>query len=307
MAVAPSGRQYPISRGQQRATVVEVGGAIREYSNAGRHVLDPFDLQARCDGAHGTPLVPWPNRLADGQYHFDGADYQVALTEPTKHNAIHGFLRWRPWRVASHEPARVVMAARVFPLNGYPFMLDVEVEYRLTDEGLVVTTTATNAGDDALPYGCGHHPYLSPGPGPGLLNEAQLELFADTRIVTDDQRQLPTGTDPVLGSAYDFQVMRPIGDLKVDFAFTGLRRDASGRAWTRLLGTDGRMAELWVDEHYPYVELYTGDTLAPQRQRRGLGVEPMSCPPNALQTGEKVIRLEPGQSISMQWGARLSP
>lgn len=304
MTTAPSGKQYPISRGQQRATVVEVGGAIREYSVGSRAVLDPFDLQARCDGAHGSPLVPWPNRLADGKYHWDGEDHQVALTEPTKHNAIHGFLRWRPWRAAAHEPARVVMAARVFPLNGYPFMLDVEVEYRLTDDGLVVTTTATNAGDHALPYGCGHHPYLSPGPG--LLDDAELELLADTRIVTDEERQLPTGTDPVLGSVYDFRAMRPIGELKVDFAFTGLHRDSSGRAWTRLLGMDGRLVEMWVDEHYPFVEVYTGDTLAPQRRRHGLGVEPMTCPPNALQTGQDLIRLEPGRSISMQWGVRLS-
>ena len=57
-----------------------------------------------CDGAHGAPLIPWPNRLADGRYSFDGADHQLALTEPERHNAIHGLMRWRPWWQSSTAP-----------------------------------------------------------------------------------------------------------------------------------------------------------------------------------------------------------
>ena len=95
---SPSGEQFEISHRGQRATIVEVGGGVREYAVDGRAVLDPYPPDAICDGAHGAPLIPWPNRLADGRYSFDGVDYQVALTEPTKRNAIHGFLRWRSWR-----------------------------------------------------------------------------------------------------------------------------------------------------------------------------------------------------------------
>ena len=92
---APSGKQYEIRFGDQRATIVEVGGGVRAYAVAGRPVLDPYPEEAMCDGAHGAPLIPWPNRLGDGRYRFDGVDYQVALSEPGKCNAIHGFLRWR--------------------------------------------------------------------------------------------------------------------------------------------------------------------------------------------------------------------
>ncbi|HEY3587408.1 MAG TPA: hypothetical protein VGK85_09645, partial [Myxococcaceae bacterium] len=109
---------------------------------------------------------------------------------------------------------------------------------------------------------------------------------------------------------------RRIGSLPIDFAFCDLAPDEDGRAWVRLWGADGRCAELWVDARgapqgagsmkpYPYLELYTGDTLAPERRRRGLGTEPMSCPPNAFQSGEGVIRLEPGASVTTRWGARL--
>lgn len=299
----PSGQQYRIAHGDQQAIIVEVGGGVREYSQAGRPVLDPYDAASMCDGAHGTPLIPWPNRLADGRYRFDGHDYQVALTEPAKHNAIHGFLRWRPWGAIRHDADRVVLAATVFPETGYPFLLDVAVDYRLTGEGLVVTTTATNAGDRACPYGCGQHPYLSPGSG--LLDDCELELAAGTRITTDEARQLPVGTEHVGGTPFDFRTRRRIGSLPIDFAFTDLARDEEGRAWVRLWGADGRCAELWVDEAYPYLELYTGDTLAPGRRRRGLGTEPMSCPPNAFQSGDGLIRLEPGASVTTRWGVRL--
>ncbi|HWU23957.1 MAG TPA: aldose 1-epimerase family protein [Nocardioides sp.] len=303
----PSGQQHEIAHGEQRATIVEVGGGIREYVVGGRNVLHPYPIDRMCDGAHGAPLIPWPNRLEDGRYRFDGTDHQVALTEPEKHNAIHGFQHWRPWELVEHRPDCAVMGATLFPMQGYPFTLLLRVEYRLSDEGLTVTTTATNLGDRAAPYGCGQHPYLSPGsPGDQLVDDCTLRFGAGTRVLTDPERQLPTGTEQVAGTAYDFGEGRRLGDLEIDFAFTGLDRDADGRSWVRLTGTDGRTASLWVDESYPLIEIFTGDTLPPGRRRRGLGVEPMTCPPNAFHTGDGVVRLEPGATVTTRWGARLA-
>lgn len=300
----PSGQQFEIASGEQRATIVEVGGGVRTYTVANRPVLQPYGLHDACDGAHGAPLIPWPNRLADGRYSFDGADYEVALSEPTKHNAIHGFLRWRSWRASEQEPSRVVVSTRLHPMPGYPFMLDVSVAYELSADGLTVTTTAVNLGERKCPYGAGQHPYLSPGEG--LIDECLLELPASTRILTDEQRQLPTGSEPVAGSDFDFRAPRRVGDIRVDSAFTDLTRDTTGRAHTRLSRPDGSCVELWVDEHHPFIEIFTGDTLAPQRRRRGLAVEPMTCAPNAFQSGQGLVELAPGQALSTRWGIRLS-
>jgi aldose 1-epimerase len=305
MPNSPSGQQFELSHGDQRATIVEVGGGIRTYRVGKRDVLQPYSSGAMCDGAHGAPLIPWPNRLGDGRYSFDGTDYQVALTEPGKHNAIHGFLHWRPWQVVTRSEHRIVVGVTLFPLEGYPFALDVEIAYRLDEEGLTVTTTATNIGERACPYGSGQHPYLSPGSG--FIDDCSLQLAARTRIVTDPERQLPSGVEAVSGTAYDFRTERGIGDLRVDYAFTDLERDGDGRVWVSLTGTDGRTSQLWVDEAYPIIELFTADTLSPDRRRRGLGTEPMTCPPNAFQTGQRVIRLQPGESTTSTWGARLSP
>ena len=303
MSVLPSGKQFEISSGEHRATIVEVGGGIREYEAGGRDVLDPFPAGEICDGAHGAPLIPWPNRLADGRYTFDGEDFQVDLTEPDKHNAIHGFFLWRPWTATEHEADRVVMSARLHPMPGYPFRLDLGIAYELDESGLRVATTATNSGDRACPYGHGQHPYLSPGEG--LIDHCTLQVPGRTRITTDPERQLPSGPEPVEGTAFDFVDPAILGETAIDFAFTDLERDGSGRAWTRLAGTDGCSAEIWVDETYPFVEIYTGDTLAAERARRGLGTEPMTCAPDGFNSGDGLLRIEPGETVTNTWGATL--
>jgi aldose 1-epimerase len=299
----PSGDQYEITLDNQRAVIVSVGGGVRRYDAGDRNVLEPYELEEQCDGAHGATLVPWPNRLADGRYSFDGVTYQVPITEVDKNNAIHGFLRWQAFSMRSQSSHAVTVGTTIYPSPGYPFILDVEIAYTLSDDGLEVATTATNHSDKACPYASGHHPYLSPGPN-ALVDDALLTLPAGGRILTDE-RQLPTVTEPVDGTPYDFRIGKTIGSLAIDYGFSDLERDHDGRAWAHLLGTDGRTAEIWADSHYHVLEIYTGDTLSPDRRRRGLGVEPMTCPPNGLRSGEGVIRLEPHTSITTVWGARL--
>ena len=187
---------------------------------------------------------------------------------------------------------------------GYPFGLDVEVEYRLADTGSWCETTATNVGDRALPYVAGQHPYLSAGEG--VLDDCTLEFTATTRVDTDAERQLPTDDEPVAGTPFDFSTRRALGSFSMDFAFTGLARDRDGRAWVSLGRPDGTRARDLGRRRLSLVELCTGDTLAPDRQRRGLGTEPMTAPPNTFGTGKGVHRIEPGESTTSTWGARLA-
>ncbi len=223
---SPSGEQFEIAHGAQRATVVEVGGGLRSYSSGERDVLEPYARESICDGAHGAVLAPWPNRLDGGRYEFDGRNLQLALSEPARGNAIHGLLRWRPWRALSHEPARVVMRARLHPEPGYPFDLEVSVEYSLGESGLVVVTTATNLGEGPCPFGAGQHPYLSPGRAP--LEECALELRAATMILSDSARGLPTERVPARGSAFDFNEPRALGESVIDAAYDRSRSRPTG-------------------------------------------------------------------------------
>lgn len=298
--VAPSGEQFELRLGDQVAVVVEVGGGVRSYSVGERPVLDGYDEADQCDGARGQTLAPWPNRVKDGKWSFGGQSLQLALTEPDQHNAIHGLVRWATWSVTTKSAAAVTLSTVVHPQPGYPWTVEVSNDWRLEDTGLSVTTTMTNRSDSAAPVAVGFHPYLAPGVP--TVDDALLTLPAQTRLPTGPQ-QIPTGTEPVAGSAYDFREPRRIGDLRIDFAFTDLVRDADGRCRLRLCGPDGQPGvALWVDESYSYLEVFTGDTLAPGRRRRGLGIEPMSAPPNAMATGQSLVVLDPDGSWNGSWG-----
>lgn len=160
-----------------------------------------------------------------------------------------------------------------------------------------------NAGQRTLPYGVGYHPYLTVGTE--RVDEARLTLPAGGRLVTDD-RGIPTGeVAPVAGTAYDFRREREIGPTRLDTAFTELERDADGRAELCLAGHDGRRVCVWMDHHHRWVMAFTGDEL-PQRERRrrSLGIEPMTCPPNAFATGMGVCALQPGAEHVSAWGVR---
>jgi aldose 1-epimerase len=300
---SPSGEQLEIAFGDQRVVVTEVGAGLRSYAAGGWDVLDGYGPDEIASSGRGQVLVPWPNRIAGGRYRWHGQELQLPLTEPEDGNAIHGLVRWAAWIAEEQEPERVVLRHELHPQPGYPFALSLRVEYALSAKGLRVTTTATNTGAEACPYGAGAHPYLAPGTG--TVDAAVLRLPARSVLETDEGG-IPVATSPVEGTERDFREARPLGPTAFDDCFTDLDRDADGLARVTLAHpeTEGTVT-LWVDEHYPYLMLYTGDG-RPDVARRSLAVEPMTCPPQAFRTGDGVIELEPGASATGAWGISAS-
>ena len=294
----PSGEQFEIALGGQKAVVVEVGGGLRTYSVDGRDVLDGYGADEMATAGRGQVLVPWPNRLQDGSYEFGGRRHQLPLTEPEHSNAIHGLVRWASWHAREREPHRAVLGHLVHPQPGYPFLLELGIEYELSENGLTVRTTATNVGAEPCPYGGGAHPYLTLGAE--TVDELSLRIPARTALRSDD-RGIPVGVTPVDGTELDFRVARRVGATKLDNGFTDLERDEAGIAHVEV--TDGDFdagVTLWLDESFRYVMVFTGDH--PDVNRRGLAIEPMTCAPNALRSGDGVLRLETGDSVTSAWG-----
>jgi aldose 1-epimerase len=300
VTVLPTGEQFVLRSAGAEAVVVEVGGGLRSYRAGGRDVVDGFAEREMAPDARGQLLAPWPNRLRDGRYTWDGVEHATPVSEPETGNAIHGLVRHVAWQVVDRTSDAVRLEHLLHPQPGYPFTLRLSVTYELSPDGLRVQTTATNEGDLGLPYGEGHHPYLAAGAGL-LVDDCTLVAPGATRLDTDE-RQLPIGSEPVEGTRYDLRAGRVVGDLLIDHCFTDLERDADGLAWVRLTGPHGRGSAVWLDAAYSHLQLFTGDVVAEPRRRRGLAVEPMTCPPNAFATGESVIRLEPGESVTGSWG-----
>ena len=298
----PTGAQYVLQRAGQRAAVTEVGATLRSWRVDEHQQLDTFQVHEYDDAFRGKVLAPWPNRIRDARYAFAGAEYATAISEPERASALHGLVLWVNWRPLRRAADQVALGYVLHPQPGYPFTLGLEVEYRLEPDGLTVALRATNLGTATAPFGAGFHPYLTLG-GP-RIDDALLELPARTRQPVDE-RLLPAGAPvDVAGTEYDFRRARPIGPLALDTCFGDLERDADGLARVRLTAPDGgRALTLWMDERFSYVHAFTADTLAePARRRGGIAIEPMTCAPDAFNSGDGLLALVPGASFAGRWG-----
>jgi aldose 1-epimerase len=299
---SPSGQQWRIGHGRQEVVVCEVGATLRSYAVGDRAVLDGFGPDEWSHAGRGQVLAPWPNRLADGRYEFNGIRAQAALDEPERRNAIHGLVRWMPWTLQTRHQNQISLRLQLHPSPGYPFSLLMEIEYHVGREGLTVTTKARSLDEGTIPFGLGFHPYLTAGTE--SVDGAILHVPARHTLDTDE-RGLPTGAlTPVADTERDFTTSRFVGPAVLDTAYTTLDRDADGRARASLDapgGTSG--AVLWVDEGFPYLMVYTGDTLPEvSRRRKAVAIEPMTCPPNALRTGKDVVDLQTDHEWTARWG-----
>ena len=298
-AEPPSGRQHRLVHVDQEAVITEVGATLRAYIVDGRPAIDGFGPGERATDGRGQVLMPWPGRVGDGRYGWDGVEHQLPIGETDLGNALHGLVRWDNWVAEWGSDDRLVMRDRLHPRDGYPFCLDLAVSFELEDRGLRASLSATNLGDSPAPFGAGAHPYLTLGTP--LIDCCLLRLPASTVLETD-HRMLPVGRAAVDGTAFDFRVPRPIGPIRLNTAFTDLERDADGVARVALESPDGRRLVLWADRGFGWVVVFSGDSLPPAERRRGLAIEPMTCPPDAFRSGEDLIALGPGESITAGWG-----
>jgi galactose mutarotase-like enzyme len=303
VTAAPTGRQYELISGRQRAVVVELGAGLREYGSGAGPLVDGYAIDESPNGARGQLLLPWPNRIADATYRFSGKEYRLPINEPKTGSAIHGITRDMPWHLHDSSASAVTLALDLPPQAGYPFPLQLTATYQLDSDGLAVTITAANTGQTPCPYGAGAHPYVRLVGG-GLIDNALLHIPAGATLEADS-RGIPTGTElPVEGTAFDFRTPRPIGQLTLDTAFTNLTSANAGITTIALTSPDrSRGVAVWMDSSHGYAMVYSGDTLADvPRRRHGLAIEPMTCAPDAFNSDAGLVILDPGETHSATWG-----
>lgn len=294
-----SGRQLTLVGHGYEAVVSSVGATLRSLTYNGRDLIVPFDADEVRPAYRGATLAPWPNRVVDGRYSFGGAEHQLALTEPSRGHALHGLLAWAEFADRTVEDDRVVLVAVIEPQAGYPFRVEVEVEFRLDSDGLNQTVTARNLGADAAPWGTGPHPYLVGGEG--RVDDWTLTLPASEVLTVTADRLSPVAVEPVdQHPKWDFRAPRPIGDVFIDHAFTELT-SVDGTTEVRIAGADGHGVALSWGESCPWVQVHTADVPDTANHRIGLAVEPMTCPPDAFNSGVDLIVLDPGAEASASW------
>ncbi len=293
--MALSGQQYTIRAGDDEATIAEVGASLRVYRRGGSDVTWPYREDEIAPSCSGAVLVPWPNRLRGGHYVFAGQSQQLALSDPATGNAIHGLARWIRWTPVLVEPSLITLATDLVPQKGWPFEVRVEVTYALDAAlGLTVTGVAHNTGTGPAPFGAGFHPYVALHGA--AFAQVTVHVPAARRLLMD-AASLPVGEEAVAATPYDLTQPTRLGDLRLDTAFSGFTR-MDGLALVEVRPPHGG-ATVWFDSAFGYAQVFTRQIAG---EPDALAVEPMTCPPDAFNSGAGLVVLEPGASWTGQWG-----
>ena len=274
--------------------MTEIAASLRALEVDGVALVQDYPAQSGPPSCAGWVLVPWPNRVADGKWTYDGALQQLAITEPGNGNALHGLLSGAAYRVAHRTADSITLAAGVGPEPGYPFELATAVRYQLVQDGLRVTHSLTNTGCRAAPAAVGAHPYLRLGSVP--TEDLTLVIDAGTHLEVNG-RLNPTGaTTDVHGTRHDFRTGQRVGAVSLDDAWGDVRREPDGSSRHYLEAPDGSQVQLFMDGSFGYIQAFTTPIFPTDDGLvTAVALEPMTAPADAFNSGEGLRWLSPAR------------
>lgn len=313
MTLAPTPEtEITIACAHQRAVLSPWGASLRRYVLVDGHgretdIVWGYSGAGQKKGGQGDVLIPFPGRVADGRYSFDGQALQLERNDKEGPNAIHGFVRSLPWTMP-HADAQAVtfeisLDAADYAPRGYPFSIVVRVTYNLDAQGLSCTFAVRNAGGTAAPVGVGFHPYFTVGIEP--VDEAEARIPAAGYLEFNPQLA-PTGrVIAAAGTEWDYRRFQRIGPRRFNHCYLELERDAAGMAAASLRDQkSGRTIDVLMDRAFSAIVVYTGDAIA-GAPRRALAIEPMTCATDAFNHPDWGLkRLLPGETFTGSYTVR---
>ncbi|RED96130.1 aldose 1-epimerase [Marinoscillum furvescens] len=228
-------------------------------------------------------LFPYPNRLRDGKYTFEGEEFQFPINEPATNNQLHGMVYNSSFEVvdttASPSEASLKLVHEYDGgLDYYPFPFRLSVTYTHTKSDFKVLFELENTGNRTLPYGLGWHPYFQFN-GESINNCTFICDGLEQVVLAD--RSLPNG-ERKLRDANDFV----LAEHELDHAY---QIKGANRSYTLANGTI--KLDFEVSEAMDYLQLFTPPG------RAAVAVEPMTCNVNAFENGEGLKILAAGDSV----------
>lgn len=258
--------------------------------------------QLLADGSQsfkGNVLFPFPNRVQDGRYTFDGKPFQLPVNETARGHALHGHLYNAAFEVVA-QGASVKGAFLVLEYEsdgkaeGYPFQYLLDLDYRLTDDGFSCKVVVQNNDEQDMPLGFGYHPYFSLS---SEVNQLLLKMPVQAQLALDS-RLIPTGAEEAPGR---YAAFSPLGNDLLDNAY--FVRNEKGVAVTQLVDPGRNLTlEVWQEtgpNRFNYLQVYTPKT------RQSIAIEPMTCAPDAFNNGKGLIVLKPNEVVEASFGVRL--
>jgi aldose 1-epimerase len=301
-----SGHDHRIRGGGYEAHIAGVGATLRRLTADGVDLITSFDPDELRPDMSGALLVPWPNRTACGRYEFGEVAHELPINEPALGNAAHGLIAWLDFTLVDRSLERLHLRGRLAPQPGYPWRLRIDVAFEVTEHGLAQEVSITNESPTAAPVGIGGHPYLLVHPtAPGAVDTWTIEVPAEEVLLVSPDTLIPIGSVPVdQVPELDVRGPRSLRGIALNHAYSRLRRDDAGMTRVTVSDDVGRGVEIAWDERCPWVQIYTADAGADAFWRSAVAVEPMTCPPDALNSKQDLAVVQPGDSLTAGWTIR---
>jgi aldose 1-epimerase len=265
-----------------------VGASLRDRGAELLHRNGGLHRYARGGSTMGIPLLhPWANRLAGDRYRVNGTavalDPASPLVQRDEHGLpIHGLLNGSPrWRQVPAPDGWALSAELDFGahpdlLAAFPFPHRLRMDVALRRRTLTVRTTLHAHGEHPVPIAFGFHPYLQL---PGVARERWRVELPAMRHLELDALAIPTGaTRPMPAQA------GRLGTTTFDDGYVDV---PAGAAF--VLAGGGRRITVRFDAGYPVAQVFApaaADVVC---------FEPMTAPPNALASGDRLTLVEPGR------------
>jgi aldose 1-epimerase len=255
----------------------ESGGAIAGWTRGPVRLLRMPRPDAVLHGdVHGMacfPLLPYANRIGQGQFDWDGRTYTLRRNLPGHPHSLHGVGWQRSWQIDALTDASIHMRLQYQPSDDgakdWPFAFDAAQQIVLNEGGLRITLSLTNRHPTAVPAGLGLHPYFPRGTGASLRFDAAGVWLNDPTVMPRTHVAVPAAWDHASG--------QPIGSIALDNCFTNWPHRAT-------ITWDGHGIAIEADTLFHDLQVYTppGEDF--------FCAEPVSHRPDAINT----LRDHPG-------------
>lgn len=136
------------------AKIDQRGASLREIW------VDSTQVAGAPDSFSGSVLYPWPNRIQDGQWVFEGKKLQLPINEPASNSALHGLVWDKTFDILNAAEQTCQLGLDLSVTEGFPFSSRVEITYTLSNEKIDVIAVIKNYSKATMPFAIGFHPYF---------------------------------------------------------------------------------------------------------------------------------------------------